>query len=436
MKPVLIISIIVLSCLSIGFYQQSRLADLKAETATLRQDPPGQEETNSGPSSIASTRTENLQTAKSLLEIEAMMVRSFELIAKARGGGPLTPAEQAEAMNAGKLLLSTFAGLDHQTVLDLIEKLKTSGNLPAELRANIAAACLQIFMTANPKEAIALLQMYDDFPNRENQIKQAFNQWANANPGEALRWFDKESKKGNPVADTAGLRKSVMLVQARVDPARAMSHEQFKKLIANPEDSANLGASIAASLNDARENAAFLAALRCEQEKVPGSANLAKIRKEYIGELSGRMHRWAFEDASLLIDTEFTAAEKVEAVERISRWSDLAEPASWGTWFSKFEAPENGRHPLRTFIVGWARNDYASAGRWLHQLPSGELRTTLTVEYSFHVADFDPVTAAKEAIDLPPGEKRSKILKQVIKKWKAKDPSAAAAFAKENDLPE
>ncbi len=436
MKPALTISLIVFSCLGIGFYQQFRLADLNAETTTLWQSssqPSGQDQALSGDFIAASTQTGDVPPVKSLAEIETIMVRSFGLIAKLRNGELMDPAEQSEAGEAGKLLLSTFGSLDHQSVFDLIEKMKSNANLPAELRENSAAACLEILMQANPKQAIAFLQMSGDSPNRENQINQAFNQWANANPAEALHWFEEESKKENPVVDT--IRKSALLVQARVDPSRAMSHERFEKLLSNPEGSENLGASIASSLRDARDNSAFLVALRREQEKQPGSANLSKIRSEFIAELSARMHRWAFEDASQLIDSEFTAAEKIAAVERISRWSDLAEPASWATWFAESEVPENGRHPLRTFIAGWARSDHVSAGKWLHQLPPGDLKTTLIVEYSFQVADFDPVTATKEAMDLPPGERRNKILRQIAKKWNEKDPSAAAAFAKQHDLP-
>ena len=432
MKPVLIISLIVLSCLGIGFYQYSRLEDLKAETTRLQQSSLGEEKANFGSSSATARLTGNPQPLKSVEEIEAMMTHSFELIAKSRTGERLDPAEQAAAQ---KLLLSTFAGLDHQSVFDLIGKLKTSASFPPELRENIAAACLEILIQANPKEALGLLGMFGNFSDNQHHINQAFNQWARANPKDALRWFEEESKKGNPIRDTSGIRKSVLLVQARVDPSRAMSHEQFEKLIENP-DEPNLGASIAASLNDARENSAFLAALRHEQEKLPGSANLAKIRQEYIGELSGRIYKWTFEEASALIDSELSTNEKLIAVKQLSRTSDLAEPALWATWFSKINAPVDTKHPLYNFIMGWAHADSISAGKWLDQAPPGDLRNLLTVEYAYQVADFDPVTATQRAMELPVAEKRAKLLKQVIKKWKAKDPSAAAAFAKEHELPQ
>lgn len=436
MKPVLIISLIVLSCLGIGFYQHSRLADLKVETTTLQQSS-GEEQAHSGSSTAASMRTRNAQPVKSLAEIEAMMTHSFELIAKSRTGERLDPAEQAEAMEAGKLLFSTFASLDHQAVLDLIGKLKTSASLPPELRENIAAACLELLMQANPKEAIGLLRMSDNSAERENQINQAFNQWANATPREALRWFEEESKKGNPVADTAGIRKSAMLAQARVDPARALSHEQLEKLFANPENAANLGASIAASLNDARENSAFLAALRHEQEKFPASISLVNIREEYIGELSGRMEKWAFEEASALIDSEFSPGEKLAAVERISHRADLAEPTLWADWFAKIEVPKGTRHPLTQFVQGWMHaGDVDSAGKWLEQAPASELKDGLIFEYAFLLADRDPAAAMAWVIKLPEGKLRIRGLRNIGKKWKAKDPSAASAFAKDHDLPE
>ena len=432
MKPVLIISLIALSGLGIGLFQHSRLADLKAETATLQRSAthPSRRE------DARPVEAEKVQSSKSQAEIEAMMVHTFEMIAKSRGSNRPSQAEQAEAMEAQRLLFTTFAGLDHLAVFDLIEKLKTSGTLPAELRDNIAAGCLEILMQVNPKEALGLLQLFGNFPANQQQINQAFNQWASGNPGQALRWFEEESKKGNPLTAIPGMAKSAMLVRARVDPARALSHEQFEKLIANPEDSANLGANIAATLHDPRENSGFLAALRREQEKSPGSPSLAKIRSDYLGELCGRIDRWTFEEASGLIDSEFSPDEKLAAVSRLSSVGDFAEPALWADWFAKIEVPKDTLHPLNGFVLGWMHGDPVAAGKWLENAPPSGMKDSLAFNYAFVVVDADPTLAMQWVMKIPEGKLRTRALREIGKKWQAKDPSAASAFALEHDLAE
>ncbi len=438
MKSSILISAVVLVGLGIGLFQHSQLADLREESARLAANDSkqlaGNREASSGSTSTPAVKS---LTAESQAEIETMMTRVFEAMASSRGGGPSDQAEQAEAMKARKLLFTTFAGLDHRAVFDLIGNMKTNGNLPAVLRDNPAEACVEILVAANPKEAIGLLQMLTDFPNRDNVINQAFHQWAAANPKEALQWFNEESKKGNPIAANPGMLKTSLLIQVRVDPARALSHEQFQELTANPGESANFGATIAATLQDVREHSEFLAAMRREQEKSPDSATLAKIRAEYIGELSSRMDLWAFDDASTLIDSEFTQSEKLAAMTGISQRADMAEPTRWADWFAKIVVPEGTRHPLTQFVEGWMHaDDYISAGKWLEQATPGELKDHLVFEYAFLLAENDPATAIQWAVKLPEGKLRTRAFKEVGKKWKAKDPAAASAFANEQGLPE
>ena len=389
MKSSIIISAVVLVGLGIGLIQNSQLAGLRKESARLAVHNPkqlaGRREASSDSSS--STPAVRTLTAESQEEIATMMTRMFKLMAKSRSGSPPDQAEQAEAMKAQKLLFTTFAGLDHRAVFDLIGKMKTSGNLPAVLRDNIAGACVEILMQANRKEAIGLLQMLPEYPNRDNSINQAFHQWAAANPKEALRWFDEESKKGTSIATNSDMLKTSLVIQAQIDPARALSHEQFQKLTANSGVSENLGATIAATLHDVHEHSEFLAAMRREQEKSPDSAVLAKIRAEFIGELSSQMSLWAFEDASTLIDSEFTQSEKLAAVKGISCRADMAEPIRWADWFAKMVVPEGTRHPLTQFVEGWMHaGDYISAGEWLEQAAPSALIDHLVFEYAFLLA--------------------------------------------------
>jgi len=438
MKLTIPLSLIVLAGLGLGFVQHSRLTELQREGAMLREQSSAKssDRQTSGLSSAARSSSPEAKPLSTELPagIEPMILHTLERLSKVRGRGPADPTEQAEAMADGKVLLAAFAGLDHRAVYQLIHRMKLNESVSTEMRENLPEFFVEIMLEANRKEAFALLEMLPELANRENFLSQAFYQWASANPTEALRWFTEESKKGNPLAASPGLLNSAMLVLVRVDPARALTHDAIEKWSTNPDKEAHLGSSIAAILHDAREHAAFLAALRHEQEKSPGSTALAKIRADYMGELSGRMHEWTFAEASGLIDSEFTPSEKLVAVERISHVGDLAEPALWADWFARIEVPEGTRHPLLICVDVWMRSDSVAAGRWLEQAPSSDIKDHLVFNYAFLLMDKDPPSAMQWALKLADDKLRIRALKELAAKWQSKDPPAAAAFAKEHGM--
>jgi hypothetical protein len=145
------------------------------------------------------------------------------------------------------------------------------------------------------------------------------------------------------------------------------------------------------------------------------------------------MRGWPIEEATALMDLEFLASEKITASQLISP-AGLAEVDQWATWVSKIKVPVDAKHPLVNFIGSWVQNDEVAAGAWLDQALAGHLKNQAILQYATLGAD--PPHAARLLVTLPVSPDRAVLLDRVLAHWKAKDRSAAAAFARENGLPQ
>ncbi len=444
MKSLVIITTIALVCLFIGLNQRSQLAGLREETAGLaaanhsRMSSRSIErhEKNRGPSGGIAVAVREVSPAKIIDEIEKIFVLRYELKADQKPG--VTPDAQfkVDALALDKRLSKCFSGLDHHVVLDLLQRLRKNSTMPDSAKGYFSEECVDYLQQSNPAEAIRLLLTYPDVAYRENRIIGAFYNWGSENPTQAIHWFEEESERGNPLTKNPGMLKCAMASQARIDPVRALSRALTDDVAANPDSLSNLGATIAVTLRNAGEQLAFLMALRKLQEKSPGSEILTKIRSSYIPQLSNDLMDWPFEEASALINREMTRNEKIAAAESFSCRGDLPDPLLWATWMLGLDHPPNDKHPVRGMVRNGVTNDDKAIGEWLEQVPSGDLKNRLIVDYAWFVADRDPACAMQWAMSLAEGPQRKKIVRQVGEKWEEKDPSAAAVFAKEHEQPE
>lgn len=88
------------------------------------------------------------------------------------------------------------------------------------------------------------------------------------------------------------------------------------------------------------------------------------------------------------------------------------------------------------FVGSWVQNDAVAAGNWLDQAQPGDLRNQAIMRYASLGWDVNPAHAARLVVTLPDSSERGVLLDRVLAYWKAKDRSAAAAFARENGLPQ
>jgi len=195
-----------------------------------------------------------------------------------------------------------------------------------------------------------------------------------------------------------------------------------------------LAAETLESLADECEHASYLAALRRVAEKSPGNPVLEQIRAAYLNELPRRLKLWTFDEVTPLLDDELTAEEKLVTARNLSTFSDLDSPERWAGWFAKIGGEMDKQHPLRKYLRSWSIADYLAVGQWLDQYPDGPVRNELVLEHADRIRDPLPEEAARRALALPASPQREEVLKAIHSSWQAKDPEAAARFARENGL--
>jgi hypothetical protein len=438
-----IIIVIVALGLGLGWVQRSRFAKLQAETRILGSQvaklasriSPRENVSLSQAMAHRTTRESDPAAVAHMEAIIAISVRNIAIAETWRNPATRTPEVTAAMKDSFKNepaeMWPHFAKLNHRQVLELIGRLQGSPRIPAMDKPRIPQVCVERLVETNAAEALQLILKLEDLPDRERYLTRAFGLLAVENPGEAVRWFDELSKQGEPVTQSPEMLESMMLAEARYDPARAVSG--FLSSAEKAPDSVTLlGAKLASELRNAGEHQALLVALRSVHAK-ESSPVLAKIRSQYVANLAVNMRGWPVEEATALMDAEFASAEKITASQLISP-GGLAEADRWATWFSEIKVPVDAKHPLVNFVGSWVQNDAVAAGNWLDQAPPGDLRNRAIVQYATLGADADPAHAARLLITVPESPERDVLLNRVVAHWKAKDRSAAAAFVKEHDI--
>lgn len=441
MKAFLVITVILAMGLGFGVVQRSRLARLKVESEWLETSIAKRVSGESLPSKTVAHKTTRVSNPTAFAHMEAIIAiseRAYAIAEKWRNPATrtleVTAALKESLKNESAQMWPHYAALNHQQVMELIQKMQNDSMVPSRDKLNIAAASVERLSETNPAEALKLIANLEGLVERDRYLTQAFSRWVVENPSEAVRWFDEQSKMGNPVTRTSGVLQSMMLAEARHDPARAVSRILSDGVATTAESRTLLGARLASELRSAGEHQALLAAMRREGDK--GSAPvLREVRSEYVANLASTMHGWPIEMATELMDAEFTSSEKLTASHLISP-GGLAEPDHWATWFSQIKLAVDAKHPLVNFIGGWVQSDAGAAGKWLDQAPPGDLKNCAILQYASLAGAADPAHAARLLVTLPASPERAELLGRVMAHWKRQDPTAAAAFGESYQLTE
>jgi len=394
MKNQFLIPIVLLVAAGIAFFQRSSLTSLEKEQTRLSGlvDPsalspsPIRPRRTPAPHPDSHAKPRPMDAAAfevRVIEVQDLLIDLVRRVTAARAGKQADLLADGDLVEARKKAMDAFSAMDARTFLALVERLKSTPDLPEVLRAGPAEACMEILMDRNPGTAVEALLQMPGFRDRERAFANAFWKWARVKPAEAITWFETQSAEGiDPLWQTPGLLHNVILAEAGVDPVRALS----RILNANEADQAGitrgLGASIAVERPAENEIRAFFQALRSQEEKHQGSSVLAGIRGDYIGQLQRMMTEWPVEEATSLIDSEFTVAEKEVFQRRLESLGDIEEPGAWADWMAKSFTPQDEKHPLVNFITIWAMTDPASAESWLKGFPISPFRDRLVSEFN------------------------------------------------------
>lgn len=87
-------------------------------------------------------------------------------------------------------------------------------------------------------------------------------------------------------------------------------------------------------------------------------------------------------------------------------------------------------------IDPWTQMDPATAGQWIKESPAGPVRETAIHTHAETLAPHNPQSAAEWAVFLPDSSERTELLRDIHRRWKRTDETAATKFAKEHGLSE
>lgn len=329
-----------------------------------------------------------------------------------------------------KQLLAELAKLNREEVKALIENAVTG--LDASSSTKVTDLFLSSFASVNPKEALLLGLELGEISSRVSIFTMALTGSATVDPAFAVRIFKQMEADGLAGPIETHVRPAIYGARARLEPAALISH------LLSPEGTQEMlnlhGATqrILQELRNPEEHRAFLAALRTEAGKAPGSKAASDLRNDSINFLNGRLPGWPHDEAVRLVDAEFTAEEKSKLVYQLQMESD--EPGLWADWVAGLDRPAHLEHPIGGFIRSWMKQDRTAARVWLDAQPEGTVRDTAAKNYAMQLANTDPAEAADAAMMLPAGKDRSHAFAVIRDEWRKKDPAAWSAFAGDRDL--
>jgi hypothetical protein len=322
-------------------------------------------------------------------------------------------AHAAERKRLAKSIRSQLAGLDPPAIARWIAGLEADSTVSENLSGRVAAACAGALSDVDPAAAMHLVALLPEGEADDSMAFSTFIRWAARRPGEALRWYDEMDASGWPIAKDGTLLLTVSIEQARIDPAgaleRALSHEateQEGKVI-------HLGGQVGVQLRTVDEHRSFLIALEHAGEKSPASKLLAKIREEYILQLTCSLPQWPVDDAITLVDTGFRPEEKLAAARQAGTCVSREETERWADWVANVADPADPQHPLMSLIIGWTMFDSSAPGRWLAKEPAGPLRDMGMSVYLSRVETFDLASATACLEALPDSPRKAEVLKRV-----------------------
>ncbi|MFC7337581.1 hypothetical protein ACFQY0_10365 [Haloferula chungangensis] len=417
MKRLLLIVAAILIVAALAFFQNKRLAALRADTARLLAQTQG-DSASDGESPATASSSLGVSEEKVAAVHEAMveMIVAFrEMRSSGRRDGDLNFVEQRKQM------LLTAKDFSAENIASLIAALQRDERL-AELTADQRIeACFELFLEVAPKAFLDYLEAHRDLPDWQQRFDRCYRAWLQVSPQEAMARF--EEKKGNADYETTSTRQSAMLALAASDPDRMLEMAMSPKYAADPDALAHLGGFVDDRLDTLADHLRFMAALRRAEEKRGDSPLLATVRKDYVREMTNQLERWPFEDVRTLVDGEFTPQEKFQVavgashqgdLENRGKWADWfldIDPKTWDTWIA--DQPNKFKHPVVDLVCNWGREDPVSAASWMEKMPEGELRSATVLGFAWTIADGDPEMAASYLPEIPDSKGRKNLVKKI-----------------------
>ena len=165
----------------------------------------------------------------------------------------------------------------------------------------------------------------------------------------------------------------------------------------------------------------YLATIR--EEKVRD-----QIAASSISGLAGAIGNESFESATRWIaDQNLTPQELGQFAEGLHIFITKGETGRWIAWLHQVLPSGKTDLKIQEVVRQWTENDNQAVSKWLGTISAGHVRNTAVRGYAETVSRYEPETAARWAMTLPPGKDRDQTLKEIYRNWPTQDDSSKAA---------
>lgn len=411
MKTWFLITAFIAVVLWIGIVQHSRLTELSGETAAL-------ECQLSTPGSVRSGRGASLiQPAVHISQDEMDFMREHFVSALARSSDYRLSPENRRKMLLGA---AKFSAREMDALLGSLQSDPSLAEVPP---GKTIEAMLEIFSGTAPAATLEFLQSHREVTHWDGHFSGAFHSLLMSNPSQGIRWFEDQESLANPDLQNSELRRSFLVTFARIDPDKMLARALSPGFASDPDTLSRLGIFVASTLNQPSECQQFFTVLRRIRQSTGPSTQLDKIRSDYISGISRELAASNFDDAQMIIDSEFSADEKLAFAYQVSNSPDFIDPEKWANWALKIDPAAwkdarkrkkaSGDHPAIQILSNWARLDEAAAGKWLEKIPAGDLETKMADEFISTVARVNPDKASSYLGLLPEGKSKENLIRRI-----------------------
>ena len=417
MKPFYLLPIPILA-IAIGWLRQPELERLRYENDGLQAAAPAPKfkSDRRPPPSAPLSESKRMEIVGMAREIQRIGEES----------GP----QAASTRDLRKRFRAELSLLGRSEVMALIGQ--STDGLDTTSRTKLMDTYVHAFIDEAPAEALLMVMEMRDYAARDFSLTLGLNRCAQADPALAIRIFSQLEAEGHAVTKDSVVLPGILAARARLEPEILVSYLASGEVTTRVGGLPGLAGRIGQELRNPEEHRAFLAALRTQAAKFPGSVAIGELRDGYVSQLAGQITGWPYDEAVLLVNAEFTPAEKASLLPLLRLKSE--EPGRWVDWVAKLEQPAGREHPIGEFVRTWMEQDRAAARTWLEEQPESPVRDTALKNYALNLVNTDPAEAADAAMKLPAGENRGHAFAVIRSVWKKKDPAAWSAFASNRGL--
>ncbi len=343
-------------------------------------------------------------------------------------------SEYQAAFERWTKITKRFATFDTSQVKMVIGTLLDSTEISEDRRKGVIYRLILHLKERDPQTALEMLcaapELFPDDSPLKYTISDTFALLARQDMNRMIDWF-KANEAKMPADVSEKCKTAAIGIAAQEDPRRAF--DLIRELgVKNPDSAIR---NIAEVAKEAGPRTVALGVIREYLATISNEWERRQMRHRGIATLANKAAEEGFEKGTRWIADAGLSAEELESLPQGFEVPDKStESGKWIEWLAETVHGRTTDERIRYLVSKWTGQDHRAAGEWLAAAPDGPTKNISIQAYAATVSKYEPETATKWTLTLPPGKDRDRTLKNICQNWPNNDPAAKEAFAKEHGI--